>query len=196
MNKKIILFSFLIFSILLSFIICPTTVKASTADKEELMQVLNEYQNDLGNLQQLKVIIDQMNSDLNNATTINDTVKAKLTEDIDKLQTVEGMNPLVLNVLEVELKSHVENADNSNVDDLKEEFTALKEWVDVKAKTSDNGNNNNQNPTNDKTTKPDDTTTKDSTLPQTGKTLTIVLLVAGMLVFATFCIVKYKTSLK
>lgn len=203
MKSNIIKFIFVLAIISLLFLaFAPYKVNAATQDKDELVQLLNEFESELGDLKQLKVIVDNINNELNSATSVDQTLKDKLNAEVDKLNTVTGMNPLILNVLEIEIKSQISQADSSNIGDLKEEISVIKEWVDSKVPNDNTNDNNNTNKDNskddnkDNNNKPsnviDNTVVKDKTLPQTGEAFITIVSIIALISFAVFCIVKYK----
>ena len=199
MKSNIIKFIFVLAIISLLFLAFATyKLNAATQDKDELVQLLNEFESELGDLKQLKVIVDNINNELNSATSVDQTLKDKLNAEVDKLNTVTGMNPLILNVLEIEIKSQISQADSSNIGDLKEEISVIKEWVDSKVPNDNNNNNkdNSKDDNKDNNNKPsnviDNTVVKDKTLPQTGEAFITIVSIIALISFAVFCIVKYK----
>lgn len=121
-------------------------------EAEELKELLDEYEEDLGDLTQLKKVVDVTYNDLYTATKVDDTLKEKLREDISNFENIDGINPLILSVLDIELNSQVNNLEDDNIDDMREEITVIKEWVDAKVGTSeDDGkkDDNKNNGTND-----------------------------------------------
>lgn len=193
MNSNITKFIFTLVILSLLFLsFAPCKVNAATQqDKDELISLLNEFENDLGNLKQLKVIVDNIYNELNSSTTVDQTLKDTLNAEVDKLNTVEGMNPLVLNVLEIEIKSQILEADSTNIGDLKEEISVIKEWVDSKVPT-DNTPSKDNNDTNKPSNVIDNTVVGDKTLPQTGGAVITVISLFAVIAFAVFCIIKYK----
>lgn len=166
-SKKII---FLILIFLVTFIWINTKeTYASSEEVEELKEVLNEYENDLGDLNQFKEIMNTIYNDLNTATSVDATLKEKLNSDIDKISNIDGINPLIASVLDIEFKSQVENLTDENIGEMKEEFMALKEWADEKA-PQQSGNDDVNNKKDDSTTNNvvSDKTTSNSKLPKAG----------------------------
>ena len=121
-------------------------------EADELKELLDEYEEDLGDLKQLKKVVDVTYNDLYTATKVDDALKEKLREDISNFENIDGINPLILSVLDIELNSQVNNLDDDNIDDMREEISVIKEWVDAKVGTSeDDGkkDDNKNNGTND-----------------------------------------------
>ena len=125
----------------------------TASERQELIDLLNEYKGDLGNLNEFKEVIDITYNDLYSATTVDDTLKEKLREDIDLLDNVTDLNPLILTVLKVELNSQVDNLTDSNLEEMQEEISIIKEWTDEQLGISntDTPNNNNDSNNNDDT---------------------------------------------
>lgn len=115
-----------------------TSVYATTEqDKQELIELLEEYKDSLGNLNQLKKVVDSIYDDLNSTDRVNDELKQKLNKDVEGLADVEGMSPLILQTLQIELQSQIEDLDDSNIDDVREEVEVIKGWVDNQVGASD-----------------------------------------------------------
>ena len=125
----------------------------TASERQELIDLLNEYKGDLGNLNEFKEVIDITYNDLYSTTTVDDTLKEKLREDIDLLDNVTDLNPLILTVLKVELNSQVDNLTDSNLEEMQEEISIIKEWTDEQLGISntDTPNNNNDSNNNDDT---------------------------------------------
>lgn len=194
-SKKIIYILLAVVLIMMSFLV--TNVYALTDSEAELVQILTEYKNELGDLNQFKEVIDKMYNDINDATTVDDALKAKLAADITELENINGINPLVLNVLEVELSSHIANLTNDNLDEVKQELAVIKGWIDSQVSETPTTPDIPETPdtpnTPDTSDKPvDSSVVKDSKLPQTGKSIVIVLVVLFLLVNIIICIKQYK----
>lgn len=194
-SKKIIYILLAVVLIMMSFLV--TNVYALTGSEAELVQILTEYKNELGDLNQFKEVIDKMYNDINDATTVDDALKAKLAADIAELENINGINPLVLNVLEVELSSHIANLTNDNLDEVKQELAVIKGWIDSQVSETPTTPDIPEAPdtpnTPDTSDKPvDSSVVKDSKLPQTGKSIVIVLVVLFLLVNIIICIKQYK----
>lgn len=110
-------------------------VYAST-EAEQLTMLLDQYKDDMGDIEQFRSVVDTIYNDLESATEINDELKAKLSADIDKLAEVEGINPLILNVLDVELRTQVENLTEETLPQMKEEILVIKQWADAQETTT------------------------------------------------------------
>lgn len=202
MNKMIKGIVYILFGIVLCAIIFFSNNSYATTneEKEELISLLNEYKDDLGNLNQLKEVVDALYNDINSATTVTDELKEKLNEDIDKLSEVEGINPLILQTLQIELKSQVEDLDDSNLSEVKEEIKIIKDWVDENVENSNNSgdntnnNQNNGNINNGLISGIDANNYANKILPYAGgiKTVIILSIIAVLSIIATVSIIKYK----
>lgn len=146
-SKKII---FLIVIFLVAFICLYTKeIYASSEEVEELKSVLNEYKEDLGDLNQLREIINTIYNDLKTAIKVDDALKEKLKADIDKISQIDGINPLIASVLDIELETQVENLIDENIYEMREEFLALKEWSEENAPKNENDTNNSNDKNED-----------------------------------------------
>ena len=202
MNKMIKGRVYILFGIVLCAIIFFSNNSYATTneEKEELISLLNEYKDDLGNLNQFKEVVDALYNDINSATTVTDELKEKLNEDIDKLSEVEGINPLILQTLQIELKSQVEDLDDSNLSEVKEEIKIIKDWVDENVENSNNSgdntnnNQNNGNINNGLISGIDANNYANKILPYAGgiKTVIILSIIAVLSIIATVSIIKYK----
>ncbi len=178
-----------------------TSVYAATEhDKQELVELLEEYKDSLGNLNQFKKVVDSIYDDLNSTDTVNDELKQKLNKDVEGLADVEGMSPLIVQTLQIELQSQIEDLDDSNIDDVREEVGVIKGWVDNQVGASDNNE--------DLTNKIDSSVMKNTTLntvsnknnfassilPKAGNISTIIILVSIVVltVVAIVSRIKYK----
>lgn len=123
----------------------------TASEKQELIDLLNEYKGDLGNLSEFKEVVDITYNDLYSATTVDDVLKEKLRQDIDLLSTITDLNPLILTVLKAELNSQVNSLTNNNLKEMQEEISIIKEWTDEQLGISNtdspinNENNNDEN---------------------------------------------------
>jgi len=173
-------------------------------EAEELKELLDEYEEDLGDLTQLKKVVDVTYNDLYTATKVDDTLKEKLREDISNFENIDGINPLILSVLDIELNSQVNNLEDDNIDDMREEITVIKEWVDAKVGTSeddgkkdDNKNNGTNNGTNngnkiEQSNAIIDTTTSGEKIPYAGiKNVIIIFAVVAGIGIVVF-LIKYR----
>lgn len=148
MKKLIILIcAFILTLITTSLFYSISGVTAS--EKQELIDLLDEYKSDLGDLNAFKEVVDTTYNDLHSATTVDDTLKEKLRQDIDLLDTVTDLNPLILTVLKVELNSQVNSLTDSNLEEMQEEISIIKEWTDeqlgIPNTNIPNDSNNNSN---------------------------------------------------
>ena len=136
-NQKII--AILLIAILMCIGLNLNPVYGKT-EAEELKELLDDYEEDLGDLNQFKTIVDETYNDLYNATKVDDTLKEKLRKNVEKFEKIDGINPLIVSVLDIELNSQIDNLSDDNIDDMREEITAIKEWVDLKVSgdSSDN----------------------------------------------------------
>lgn len=203
----------LIVIILLIIVMCNSShpkVYAST-EAEQLTMFLDEYKNDIGNIEQFKNAIDQLYNDLNSATKVDDELKRKLNEDIDKLAEVEGMNPLILNVLEVELRAQADNLTDETLPQMKEEILVIKQWADAQEIIPEPEPESkpepepepetkpeqtpepetNKTPTPSKPSTPTDNSTVGTEIPKAGIT-SMIILVIGIFMVAIFANKKYK----
>lgn len=126
-NKKIF---FLLLIFLVAFIGLKVNVVYASSEAEELKDLLSENEEDIGNLQQFKEVMDEIYNDLNEVTEVDETFREKLKSDIDKLDNVDGMNPVFKSVLDIELQSQADNLTNENIGEMREEILAMKEWAD------------------------------------------------------------------
>ena len=150
-NFKEKILGILLISILI-FVSFRAPIVYGKTEADELKELLDEYEEDLGDLNQLKKVVDVTYNDLYTATKVDDALKEKLREDISNFENIDGINPLILSVLDIELNSQVNNLDDDNIDDMREEISVIKEWVDAKVGTSeDDGkkDDNKNNGTND-----------------------------------------------
>lgn len=207
--SKIIKKILLIGIVLLIIITCNSSHQKvyASSEAEQLIMVLDGYKNDIGNIEQFRNVINQISNDLNSATKVDDELKRKLNEDIDKLAEVEGMNPLLFNVLDVELRTQADNLTDETLPQMKEEIMVIKQWADAQETTPtpepepDPTPTPNPSPTPDKAPAPTPTPSKPSTptdnstsgveIPKAGIT-SIILLVIGIFVVAIFANIKYK----
>lgn len=133
---------------LLAFMSLKGKVVYAATEAEELRGLLDEYEEELGDLNQLKKVIDETYNDLYTATQVDDALKEKLNSDIDKFNEIDGINPLIKSVLDMELRSQVKNLTDENIDEMREEILVIKEWVDAKVGSSENNANNGNNENN------------------------------------------------
>ena len=92
----------LIFLLIIGIILVNNTYAATEEEKEELIALLDEYKDDMGDLNEFKEVMDNMYNDLDSATAVNDELKQKLNEDIDSMANITGINPLnIANRIEI-----------------------------------------------------------------------------------------------
>lgn len=189
----------LIFLLIIGIILVNNTYAATEEEKEELIALLDEYKDDMGDLNEFKEVMDNMYNDLDSATAVNDELKQKLNEDIDSMANITGINPLILQTLQIELKSQVANLNDSNIDEVKEEIELIRDWADINisddgtgADWIDDGSDGDfiiENPT--------DGDTKNYAgmiLPKAGSISTILILSALviLIISALVSIIKYR----
>ena len=202
----IFIFMFLLFNLL-------SPVFAVTAsERQELIDLLNEYESDLGNLIEFKLIVDKTYTDLHSVSNVDDSLKETLRADIDMLDTVTDLNPLILTVLKVELNSQVDSLTDSNLHEMQEEIEIIKEWSDQKAAElgyTDTPNNNedinqdqpseepneeeNQNQNvQTNTTLPQEMQQVTTSLPYAGTSSIIIGFIILLIISAIISIIRYK----
>lgn len=115
---------------------------------ERIIKILQENEKELGDLKELQVVINTINEDLNKATTVDDELKNKLREDVNKLDTVTGINPTLSSALKIVLNMQIDELTDENLNSMKIVVLTIKKWVDKKVEDSNN-NNNNGNTDND-----------------------------------------------
>lgn len=156
-TKKAIIFICIFTLTFISTSLFHSVLGVTASERQELIDLLNEYKGDLGNLNEFKEIVDITYNDLYSTTTVDDTLKEKLREDVDLLDNVTDLNPLILTVLKVELNSQVDRLTNDNLEEMQEEISIIKEWTDeqlgvpntdIPNNNNDNNNNNHNNDTN------------------------------------------------
>ncbi len=128
-NKKLL--SVVLMCLLVLVCANTNTVYASTKSKN-LKNLLEKHEDDLGDLKQLKEVVDMIHEDLYNATKVNNSLKQKLSSDIGKFNNIVGINPLIKTSISTELKAQTRDLSDENIDETKENISAVKEWVDYK----------------------------------------------------------------
>lgn len=128
-NKKLL--SIVLMCLLVLVCANTNTVYASTKSKN-LKNLLEKHEDDLGDLKQLKEVVDMIHEDLYNATKVNNSLKQKLSSDIGKFNNIVGINPLIKTSISTELKAQTRDLSDENIDETKENISAVKEWVDYK----------------------------------------------------------------
>ena len=146
-------------------------------------------------------------NDLYNATKVDDTLKDKLRKDVEKFEKIDGINPLIVSVLDIELNSQINNLSDDNLDEMREEITAIKEWVDENV--SDNSGSSDDDTTNGDDISDDfdddsediggssgissgDTTIAGTKLPRAGVRCFFSIIFIATIVLAIICIIKYR----
>lgn len=191
-NKKIF---FLLLIFLVAFIGLKVNVVCASSEAEELKELLSENEENLGNLQQFKEVIDGIYNDLNEVTEVDEAFREKLKSDIDKLDDVDGINPLFKSVLDIELKAQADNLTNENIGEMREEILAMKEWTDDKVKDDVSNENvvdkeNNIVQTTQKNVTIDQSLSNQS-LPKAGIKNIISILLILIVIGAIISIIKY-----
>lgn len=179
---------------------------------ERLIKILEENEDQLGDMKELKVVVDTIYEDLSKATTVDEELKNKLREDVDKLDTVSGINPTLASSLKIVLNMQIDDLTDENLNDMKITVMTIKQWVDKKVESdtddSTNNNNNNNNNNNDNDNKMeekkdeinasntntntivDETIAKD-VIPHAGKIGGIIIVISILLGIALIYGVKY-----
>lgn len=208
-NQKIITIILIVLLIVIGGNVRPVFGKT---ESDELKELLDEYEEDLGDLSQFKTIVDETYNDLYNATKVDDTLKDKLRKDVEKFEKIDGINPLIVSVLDIELNSQINNLSDDNLDEMREEITAIKEWVDENV--SDNsGSSDDDDTTNGDDISDDfdddfdddsediggssgissgDTTIAGTKLPRAGVRCFFSIIFIATIVLAIICITKYR----
>lgn len=204
-NQKIITIILIVLLIVIGVNVRPVFGKT---ESDELKELLDEYEEDLGDLSQFKTIVDETYNDLYNATKVDDTLKDKLRKDVEKFGKIDGINPLIVSVLDIELNSQINNLSDDNLDEMREEITAIKEWVDENV--SDNsGSSDDDDTTNGDDISDDfdddsediggsssissgDTTIAGTKLPRAGVRCFFSIIFTATIVLAIICITKYR----
>ena len=204
-NQKIITIILIVLLIVIGVNVRPVFGKT---ESDELKELLDEYKEDLGDLSQFKTIVDETYNDLYNATKVDDTLKDKLRKDVEKFGKIDGINPLIVSVLDIELNSQINNLSDDNLDEMREEITTIKEWVDENV--SDNsGSSDDDDTTNGDDISDDfdddsediggsssissgDTTIAGTQLPRAGVRCFFSIIFTVTIVLAIICITKYR----
>ena len=117
---------------------------------ERIIKILEENEKELGDLNELKVIVDTIYDDLNKATVVDDDLKDKLRNDVDKISDINGINPTLASSLKIVLNMQIDDLTDENLNDMKLGIMTIKQWVDKKVEDSNNNNNgDNDNNNND-----------------------------------------------
>lgn len=195
-SKKIICILMVCSFIVISFGI--NNAYAATAE-EELVQVLDEYKDDIGDIEAFGKVMDKLYQDISSATEVNDELKAKLKADVNELASVPDINPIILQILDVELKSQIENLDESNIQEMQQEVLVMKQWAESNKPSGDNTNNqttNNVTPSNN-TSSSIPTNTINSNyankiLPYAGRISTIIIFAVILILVVNAIVLKIK----
>jgi len=107
----------------------------AASEADQLTMILDEYKEDMGDIGQFRTVITQLYNDLDSAKTVNDELKTKLTQDVNNLANIGGINPLILNVFDIEFKSQISNLTDETLPEMKEEMRVIKEWADAQIST-------------------------------------------------------------
>lgn len=141
-----------IFLITLIILLQIHTVVYASMDAEQIKTLFDMYENNLGDINDLKKVIDQMYSDVNGATKVDDQLKATLKKDVQDLNTVSGIDANVVTLLSTQLNTEIDNLTDDNLGEMKEEVSTIKQWVDNKSASNSNTNNNNNSSNNNNST--------------------------------------------
>lgn len=130
--RKILFCLILIVAICYSSLFYDFVYASTDSEIQELIDFLDEYEENLGDLNEFQEVFDQFYNDLDSAINVTDSLKEKLREDIDLLDNVTGMNSAILSLLKTQFNDQVDNLTNDNLTDMRKEIKAIKEWVDGK----------------------------------------------------------------
>lgn len=197
--RKIIITSLLILYFIISMCF-PAYAETSTSDKEDLVELLNEYKEQLGNLNEFKTVVDKTYNDLNTATKVTDELKETLMNDINMLDNVSDMDPFVLEVLKSELTSQVNNDLNDDtLSEMQDEITTIKDWTDDQVQSSSNNDNDDISKQNPSSSTPTSSTTNNKNnlankiLPYAGiNNIIIILTILLLTISIIISIIKSK----
>lgn len=199
-TRKIIITLLLILYFILSMCF-PAYAETSTSDKEDLVELLNEYKEQLGNLNEFKTVVDKTYNDLNSATKVTDELKETLINDINMLDNVSDMDPFVLEVLKSELTSQVNNDLNDDtLSEMQDEITTIKDWTNEQVQSSsNNANDDNNKPNPSSSSTPTSSTTNNKSnlankiLPYAGiNNIIIILTILLLTISIIISIIKSK----
>lgn len=197
-NQKIIAIILIIMLIVIG--LNSQTVYAKT-EADELKELLDEYKEDLGDLNQFKNVVDETYKDLYDATKVDDTLKQELKKDVEKFNNIDGINPLIVSILDIELNSQIDNLTDDNIDDMKEEISVIKEWVDSNVDESSDKNDSNISDDDglddnseipDQSIDNDDGTIADSQIPRAGVKCFISISLMIVIILAILFREKYR----
>ena len=206
-NKKLL--SVVLMCLLVLVCANTNTVYASTKSKN-LKNLLEKHEDDLGDLKQLKEVVDMIHEDLYNATKVNNSLKQKLSSDIGKFNNIVGINPLIKTSISTELKAQTRDLSDENIDETKENISAVKEWVDYKVgdTLSADADNSDEDDLNDDSSEDEnsndeidevdqessiiDKSLAGQNLPKAGIKSTIITISIILLIGAVFFIIRYR----
>ena len=143
-------------------------ISYASMDPEQIKSLFDMYENNLGDINDLKKVIDQMYADVNGATKVDDQLKATLKKDVQSLNSVSGIDANVVTMLSTQLNTEIDNLTDDNLSDMKEEVSTIKQWVDNKVATGSSSSTNTSAGTTTNTTTTNTTTTP--TTPSTTNT--------------------------
>lgn len=204
-SQKIIL---MLLVFILSFMVLKSHIVYATTDADELKDLLDEFQDEMGDLSQFKEIVDETYNDLYNATSVDNTLKEKLKKDVEKFEAIDDISPLIVTTLDIELNSQINNLTNDNLGDMREEITAIKEWVDDNVGDSISDDDDDDSNTSDSDWEDDDdgdldddtqysNSSNDGTIagvriPRAGIKGFIGIVLVISIIFAGIFIIKYR----
>lgn len=146
----------------------------ASMDAEQIKTLFDMYENNLGDINDLKKVIDQMYNDVNGATKVDDQLKATLKNDVQNLNTISGIDANVVTLLSTQLNTEIDNLTDDNLTSMKEEVTNIKQWVDNKvASSSSSSTNTNTGTTTGTTNNSGATTNTTNTINTTTNTSTV-----------------------
>ncbi len=133
MKKKKNLIMFLIIIALLIVLFITGRVVYATMSMDEIVSKLElaNAMGMLGDLEQLKQVINTAYNDLISAETIDDSVKTKLKNDIAQLSNVNGLSSSIVEYLQSEFENRIDNLTEENVSQMKSLMTTVNNWVNT-----------------------------------------------------------------
>ena len=134
----------------------------ASSEAEELKSMLDLYKTEMGDLKQFKEVVDKVYNDLYSADKVDEALKTKLIEDINKLYEIDGMNPVIAQALVTTLEEQVNSLNEDTLPELQEEISVIKEWADAQ-QTTESDPEPTPTPTPDANPTPDAEPTPDST---------------------------------
>lgn len=145
-NKKLLS---IVLICLLALMCAKTNIVYASTESKNLKSLLEKHEEDLGDLRQLKVVVDMIHEDLYSATKVNNSLKQKLSSDIGEFNNIVGVNPLIKTSISTELKTQMRDLSDENLDETKEDISAIKEWVDYKVGDTLDVSNSDEDDLND-----------------------------------------------